>query len=48
MRNPEYDQKIVGGINHFFVAPALYDPTHCFWIYRPDGTREDFSTKHCI
>jgi hypothetical protein len=48
-RHDEKDEKIGIGICHFEVgdAPDGYGGK-CFWIVRNDGTRIDFSFKHCL
>jgi hypothetical protein len=48
-RHDELDEKIGVGIAHFDVAaaPDGHDGK-CFWIVRIDGTRIDFSFKHCL
>ena len=43
----EYARKVGSGIDHFSVMSNLYD-TQSFEIVRTDGTRDDFSYKHCI
>ncbi len=43
----EYATKVGSGIDHFSVMTNLFD-TQCFEIVRTDGTRDDFSYKHCI
>ncbi|MFT4279594.1 MAG: DCL family protein [Rhodopseudomonas sp.] len=48
-RHDELDEKIGRGIAHFEVASAPDGhPGKCFWIVRTDGTRIDFSIKHCL
>lgn len=48
-RHDEYLEKLGPGINRFEVsnAPDGY-PGKCFWIVRLDGSRCDFSFKHCL
>jgi hypothetical protein len=43
----EYEDKVGSGIDHFCVMTNLYN-TQSFEIVRADGTRDDFSYKHCI
>ncbi len=43
----EYAAKVGSGIDHFRVMTNLYN-TQSFEIVRTDGTRDDFSYKHCI
>lgn len=43
----EYADKVGSGIDHFCVMANLYN-TQSFEIVRTDGTRDDFSYKHCI
>jgi Protein of unknown function (DUF3223) len=43
----EYADKIGSGIDHFCVMENVYK-TQSFEIVRTDGTRDDFSYKHCI
>jgi hypothetical protein len=43
----EYAAKFGSGIDHFCVMANQYD-TKSFEIVRADGTRDDFSYKHCI
>jgi hypothetical protein len=43
----EYAAKVGSGIDHFGVMSNVYD-TQSFEIIRTDGTRDDFSYKHCI
>jgi hypothetical protein len=43
----DYAAKVGSGIGHFRVMKNLYN-TQCFEIIRTDGTRDDFSYKHCI
>ena len=50
-RHKEEQEKIGLGISHFIVddGPPEYGiPTRCFWIIRTDGSRIDFSYKHCL
>ena len=50
-RHEEETEKIGSGISHFIVddAPPEYEiRTRCFWIIRSDGSRTDFSFKHCL
>lgn len=50
-RHTEEKDKIGAGISHFIVdnGPSEYDiPTRCFWIVRKDGSKIDFSVKHCL
>ena len=48
-RHDETDEKIGVGIDHFEVdfAPDEFSG-RCFWIVRKDGSRIDFSIKHCL
>jgi hypothetical protein len=46
-RHREYDKKISCGIDHFEVMSAEYG-TQCFLIVRTDGSKTDFSYRHCI
>jgi hypothetical protein len=48
-RHDEMDEKVGTGIAHFEVAaaPDGHDGK-CFWIVRSDGSRIDFSLKHCL
>jgi hypothetical protein len=43
----EYAAKVGSGVNHFRVMANLFG-TQSFEIVRTDGTRDDFSYKHCI
>jgi hypothetical protein len=43
----EYKEKVGIGIDHFRVMANLYN-TQSFEIVRIDGSRDDFSYKHCI
>jgi hypothetical protein len=43
----EYQEKVGAGIAHFGVMKNLYF-TQSFEIVRLDGSRDDFSYKHCI
>ncbi len=43
----EYATKVGSGIDHFCVMSNLHG-TQSFEIVRTDGTRDDFSYKHCI
>lgn len=43
----DYPSKVGSGIDHFCVMPNRYG-TKSFGIVRSDGTRDDFSYKHCI
>jgi|ERR1700730_15615042 hypothetical protein len=43
----EYTAKVGSGIDHFRVMANLFG-TQSFEIVRTDGTRDDFSYKHCI
>ena len=48
-RHNEKDEKIGVGIDHFEVGPAPDGfGGKCFWIVRTDGSRIDFSFKHCL
>jgi Protein of unknown function (DUF3223) len=48
-RHNEMDEKVGNGIAHFEVAAAPDGHGgQCFWIVRTDGTRIDFSFKHCL
>lgn len=48
-RHDEHAEKMGSGIDYFVVAPAPdYPDQRCFWIVRNDGTRVDFSYKHCL
>lgn len=48
-RHDEMNEKIGVGIAHFEVeaAPDAFSG-RCFWIVRKDGSRIDFSFKHCL
>ena len=48
-RPDEWAEKIGSGIRHFEVdgAPDAF-AGKCFWIVRSDGSRIDFSFKHCL
>ncbi len=48
-RHDEMKEKIGCGIAHFEVeaAPDAFSG-RCFWIVRTDGSRVDFSFKHCL
>jgi hypothetical protein len=48
-RHEEMDEKTGSGIDHFVVdyAPEEYSG-QCFWIVRTDGSKIDFSFKHCL
>jgi hypothetical protein len=48
-RHDEITEKVGVGIDHFDVAaaPDGHDGK-CFWIVRTDGSRIDFSFKHCL
>src|SRR5208282_3062143 len=43
----EYAAKVGSGIDHFCVMANQFN-TQSFEIVRADGTRDDFSYKHCI
>lgn len=43
----ERDEKVGVGVDHFEVMWADYG-TRCFGIIRTDGTRINFSYRHCI
>ena len=43
----EYERKVGSGIDHFCVMTNLFN-TQSFEIIRADGSRDDFSFKHCI
>jgi hypothetical protein len=43
----EYREKYGAGIDHFEVMWNQYG-THSFRIVHDDGSRDDFSYKHCI
>jgi hypothetical protein len=48
-RHDEKDEKIGVGIDRFEVGEAPDGHNgKCFWIVRSDGTRIDFSFKHCL
>ena len=48
-RHDEQHEKVGVGIAHFEVAKAPDDyKNQCFWIVRIDGTKIDFSFKHCL
>ncbi len=48
-RHDEKDEKIGLGIAYIEVAAAPDGhPGNCFWIVRKDGSRIDFSFKHCL
>lgn len=48
-RHDEEVDKIGSGVSHFSVGPAPdYPDQRCFWITRTDGTKVDFSYKHCL
>lgn len=55
-RHTEYAEKLGLGIAYFFVdvpgdpqdKAKLRDPGQCFWVFRTDGTRDDFSIGNCI
>jgi Protein of unknown function (DUF3223) len=48
-RHDELDEKVGCGIAHFEVAAAPDGhPGKCFWVVRTDGSRIDFSIKHCL
>jgi Protein of unknown function (DUF3223) len=48
-RHDEITEKVGVGIDHFDVAaaPDGHDGK-CFWVVRTDGSRIDFSFKHCL
>jgi Protein of unknown function (DUF3223) len=46
-RHPRAGEKIGVGVKHFTVEPAAHG-THCFYITRVDGTRDDFGTDKCV
>lgn len=48
-RHDQTNEKVGAGVDHFEVdhAPDEYS-TQCFWIVRKDGSRIDFSYKHCL
>jgi hypothetical protein len=48
-RHDERDEKIGSGIDYFIVeaAPDGHNG-RCFWIVQTDGSRVDFSYKHCL
>ncbi|MER9644734.1 DCL family protein [Mesorhizobium sp. M0239] len=48
-RHDEEREKVGSGIDHFEVGDAPDDfGGRCFWIIRTDGSRIDFSFKHCL
>jgi len=47
-RHDERTKKIGVGISHFEVGLPPDYPGKCFWLVRSNGTREDFSIKHCL
>jgi Protein of unknown function (DUF3223) len=48
-RHDEKDEKVGVGIDHFEVGAAQDGfGGKCFWIVRSDGSRIDFSFKHCL
>jgi Protein of unknown function (DUF3223) len=48
-RHDELTEKVGVGIDHYEVAaaPEGHDGK-CFWIVRSNGSRIDFSFKHCL
>lgn len=51
-RHEEKSEKIGEGIDYFEInlPPPEYPPytQKCFWIVRVDGSKIDFSTRHCL
>ena len=55
-RHTEYAEKLGPGVAYFFVdvpgdrkyKAKLRDPGQCFWVFRADGTKDDFSIRNCI
>lgn len=48
-RHDELEEKIGVGISCFEVAVAPDGHNgKCFWVVRTDGSRIDFSFKHCL
>jgi hypothetical protein len=48
-RHDEKDEKVGTGIIRFEVDAAPDEhKNRCFWIVRNDGSRIDFSFKHCL
>jgi Protein of unknown function (DUF3223) len=48
-RHDEKDEKLAVGIDYFRVGAAPDGFVgKCFWIVRTDGSRIDFSIKHCL
>lgn len=45
--HPDAAVKIGSGIDHFEVNEADF-ASQCFYVYRTDGTHEDFSLHACI
>jgi hypothetical protein len=46
-RHPDAKTKIGPGVHHFEVGGADFG-SQCFYIYRIDGTYEDFSLHSCV
>jgi Protein of unknown function (DUF3223) len=46
-QHTDYANKVGAGIDHFCVMANLFK-TQSFEIVGADGTRDDFSYKHCI
>ena len=48
VRNPDYQEKVGSGVDHFIVDKSPDWPTNCFYVVRRDGTRTDFSYKASV
>ncbi|XRB21070.1 hypothetical protein RI054_26g109190 [Pseudoscourfieldia marina] len=47
--HPSYQEKAgESGVKHFLVDNHPEHPSKCFWLVRPDGSREDFSYRKCV
>ncbi|WP_108881054.1 DUF3223 domain-containing protein [Anderseniella sp. Alg231-50] len=47
-RHDQRIEKIGAGISYFEVGLPPEHPGKCFWIVRVDGSKMDFSLKHCL
>ncbi len=47
-RHDDKIEKVGVGIAHFEVGAPTDYPGRCFWLVRTDGSRDNFSFKHCL
>jgi len=46
--HPKASQKLQSGYNDVVVSMHPHHTTNCFFLVRPDGSREDFSYRKCV